>query len=110
MPSFSVPQGGRGSVLCAPGALFILHTLLLSCAGWWGGAGHQLSWHDSPLQVAMLYMVTRLIVNLSQTYIAMYLTNSLLLPKVRTAGDASRKGSCQCWVPTPFGAWGGCCP
>ncbi|XP_019368815.1 PREDICTED: major facilitator superfamily domain-containing protein 12 [Gavialis gangeticus] len=32
-------------------------------------------------QVAMLYMVTRLIVNLSQTYIAMYLTNSLLLPK-----------------------------
>ncbi|XP_042335647.1 major facilitator superfamily domain-containing protein 12 [Sceloporus undulatus] len=32
-------------------------------------------------QVAMLYMTTRLIVNLSQTYIAMYLTNSLLLPK-----------------------------
>ncbi|NXK12476.1 MFS12 protein, partial [Herpetotheres cachinnans] len=32
-------------------------------------------------QVAMLYMSTRLIVNLSQTYIAMYLTNSLLLPK-----------------------------
>nr|XP_014424905.2 major facilitator superfamily domain-containing protein 12 [Pelodiscus sinensis] len=32
-------------------------------------------------QVAMLYMATRLIVNLSQTYIAMYLTNSLLLPK-----------------------------
>ncbi|XP_026554727.1 major facilitator superfamily domain-containing protein 12 isoform X2 [Pseudonaja textilis] len=32
-------------------------------------------------QVAMLYMFTRLIVNLSQTYIAMYLTNSLLLPK-----------------------------
>ncbi|XP_007440721.1 major facilitator superfamily domain-containing protein 12 [Python bivittatus] len=32
-------------------------------------------------QVAMLYMCTRLIVNLSQTYIAMYLTNSLLLPK-----------------------------
>lgn len=27
-------------------------------------------------------MATRLIVNLSQTYIAMYLTNSLLLPKV----------------------------
>ncbi|XP_040393229.1 major facilitator superfamily domain-containing protein 12 isoform X2 [Cygnus olor] len=34
-----------------------------------------------PLQVAVLYMATRLIVNLSQTYIAMYLTNSLLLPK-----------------------------
>ncbi|XP_042748964.1 major facilitator superfamily domain-containing protein 12-like isoform X2 [Lagopus leucura] len=32
-------------------------------------------------QVAVLYMATRLIVNLSQTYIAMYLTNSLLLPK-----------------------------
>ncbi|NXY92731.1 MFS12 protein, partial [Alcedo cyanopectus] len=32
-------------------------------------------------QVAMLYMATRLIVNLSQTYITMYLTNSLLLPK-----------------------------
>ncbi|MBN3301892.1 MFS12 protein, partial [Amia calva] len=32
-------------------------------------------------QVAMLYMCTRLIVNLSQTYISMYLTNSLMLPK-----------------------------
>ncbi|XP_029104923.1 major facilitator superfamily domain-containing protein 12-like [Scleropages formosus] len=32
-------------------------------------------------QVAVLYMSTRLIVNLSQTYISMYLTNSLLLPK-----------------------------
>ncbi|KAJ8270560.1 hypothetical protein GJAV_G00116400 [Gymnothorax javanicus] len=32
-------------------------------------------------QVALLYMSTRLIVNLSQTYISMYLTNSLLLPK-----------------------------
>ncbi|KAJ7308354.1 hypothetical protein JRQ81_008892 [Phrynocephalus forsythii] len=32
--------------------------------------------------VAMLYMTTRLIVNLSQTYIAMYLTNSLFLPKL----------------------------
>jgi hypothetical protein len=30
----------------------------------------------------MLYMTTRLIVNLSQTYIAMYLTYSLSLPKV----------------------------
>lgn len=34
-------------------------------------------------QVGMLYMTTRLIVNLSQTYIAMYLTYSLSLPKVR---------------------------
>ncbi|XP_065102865.1 major facilitator superfamily domain containing 12b isoform X1 [Paramisgurnus dabryanus] len=32
-------------------------------------------------QVALLYMCTRLIVNLSQTYIPMYLTNSLSLPK-----------------------------
>ncbi|KAM9475015.1 major facilitator superfamily domain-containing protein 12 isoform 1-T2 [Clarias gariepinus] len=32
-------------------------------------------------QVAALYMCTRLIVNLSQTYISMYLINSLLLPK-----------------------------
>ncbi|XP_074934079.1 major facilitator superfamily domain-containing protein 12 isoform X4 [Phalacrocorax aristotelis] len=32
-------------------------------------------------QVAVLYMATRLIVNLSQTYIAMYLTNSLGLSK-----------------------------
>ncbi|CAB1324296.1 unnamed protein product, partial [Coregonus sp. 'balchen'] len=32
-------------------------------------------------QVAFLYMCTRLIVNLSQTYISMYLINSLLLPK-----------------------------
>ncbi|KAJ1085165.1 hypothetical protein NDU88_005298 [Pleurodeles waltl] len=32
-------------------------------------------------QVALLYMSTRLIVNLSQTYIPMYLTNSLHLPK-----------------------------
>ncbi|KAH0625873.1 hypothetical protein JD844_034228 [Phrynosoma platyrhinos] len=39
--------------------------------------------HDIPIfRVAMLYMTTRLIVNLSQTYIAMYLTNSLLLPKL----------------------------
>ncbi|XP_066840091.1 major facilitator superfamily domain-containing protein 12 isoform X3 [Anser cygnoides] len=45
-----------------------------------------LAWKDWLLepafyQVAVLYMATRLIVNLSQTYIAMYLTNSLLLPK-----------------------------
>uniref|UniRef100_A0A2K5F2V5 Major facilitator superfamily domain-containing protein 12 n=1 Tax=Aotus nancymaae TaxID=37293 RepID=A0A2K5F2V5_AOTNA len=32
-------------------------------------------------QVGMLYMTTRLIVNLSQTYMAMYLTYSLNLPK-----------------------------
>ncbi|XP_016350562.1 major facilitator superfamily domain-containing protein 12-like [Sinocyclocheilus anshuiensis] len=32
-------------------------------------------------QVAILYMCTRLIVNLSQTYIPMYLINSLSLPK-----------------------------
>ncbi|XP_049910383.1 major facilitator superfamily domain-containing protein 12 [Epinephelus moara] len=32
-------------------------------------------------QVAFLYMCTRLIVNLSQTYISVYLTNSLMLPK-----------------------------
>ncbi|XP_077439856.1 major facilitator superfamily domain-containing protein 12 [Vanacampus margaritifer] len=32
-------------------------------------------------QVAFLYMCTRLIVNLSQSYISVYLTNSLLLPK-----------------------------
>ncbi|XP_034002741.1 major facilitator superfamily domain-containing protein 12 isoform X3 [Trematomus bernacchii] len=33
-------------------------------------------------QVAFLYMCTRLIVNLSQTYISVYLTNSLMLPKI----------------------------
>ena len=33
-------------------------------------------------QVAFLYMCTRLMVNLSQTYMSMYLTNALLLPKV----------------------------
>lgn len=33
-------------------------------------------------QVGLLYMSTRLIVNLSQAYIAMYLTYSLSLPKV----------------------------
>ncbi|XP_069505543.1 major facilitator superfamily domain-containing protein 12 isoform X1 [Ambystoma mexicanum] len=45
-----------------------------------------LRWKDwlkepSFYQVALLYMSTRLIVNLSQTYIPMYLTNSLQLPK-----------------------------
>lgn len=34
------------------------------------------------LQVALLYMSTRLIVNLSQTYISMYLINTLGLHKV----------------------------
>nr|XP_033813027.1 major facilitator superfamily domain-containing protein 12 isoform X2 [Geotrypetes seraphini] len=40
-------------------------------------------WLQEPAfyQVALLYMSTRLIVNLSQTYIAMYLTSSLQLPK-----------------------------
>ncbi len=51
----------------------------------------------------MLYMATRLIVNLSQTYIAMYLTNSLLLPKVgvgHTSACTLRlpgQGSCAWW-------------
>ncbi|NWW08421.1 MFS12 protein, partial [Oreocharis arfaki] len=48
--------------------------------------GPLLLWKDwllepSFYQVAVLYMATRLIVNLSQTYIAMYLTNSLQLSK-----------------------------
>lgn len=53
-----------------------------------------------PPQVAVLYMSTRLIVNLSQTYIAMYLTNSLLLPKVGAGQVPAREsrshgqGSC----------------
>ncbi|XP_051827935.1 major facilitator superfamily domain-containing protein 12 isoform X2 [Antechinus flavipes] len=40
-------------------------------------------WLQEPsfYQVGMLYMSTRLIVNLSQTYMAMYLTYSLKLPK-----------------------------
>lgn len=37
---------------------------------------------SSALQVALLYMCTRLIVNLSQTYISMYLLNTLNLHKV----------------------------
>lgn len=46
----------------------------------------QLQWQHwlrepSFYEVAVLYMCTRLIVNLSQTYISMYLINSLLLPK-----------------------------
>ncbi|KAK5888405.1 hypothetical protein CesoFtcFv8_014504 [Champsocephalus esox] len=40
-------------------------------------------WLQQPsfYQVALLYMSTRLIVNLSQTYISMYLINTLALPK-----------------------------
>ncbi|XP_074506796.1 major facilitator superfamily domain-containing protein 12-like [Sebastes fasciatus] len=40
-------------------------------------------WLQQPsfYQVALLYMSTRLIVNLSQTYISMYLINTLSLPK-----------------------------
>lgn len=40
-------------------------------------------WLQEPsfYQVALLYMSTRVIVNCSQTYISMYLTNTLLLPK-----------------------------
>uniref|UniRef100_A0A6Q2YND0 Major facilitator superfamily domain containing 12 n=1 Tax=Esox lucius TaxID=8010 RepID=A0A6Q2YND0_ESOLU len=40
-------------------------------------------WLEQPsfYQVAFIYMATRLMVNLSQTYISMYLTNSLMLPK-----------------------------
>ncbi|XP_010365590.1 major facilitator superfamily domain-containing protein 12 isoform X3 [Rhinopithecus roxellana] len=42
----------------------------------------QLGGQDVPMfRVGMLYMTTRLIVNLSQTYMAMYLTYSLHLPK-----------------------------
>nr|XP_038935309.1 major facilitator superfamily domain-containing protein 12 isoform X2 [Rattus norvegicus] len=44
--------------------------------------GDQLGVQDvSVFRVGLLYMTTRLIVNLSQTYIAMYLTYSLSLPK-----------------------------
>lgn len=53
-----------------------------------------------PSQVAVLYMATRLIVNLSQTYIAMYLTNSLLLSKVGTGQVQGSMGRC------PDVAWG----
>lgn len=51
-------------------------------------------------QVGILYMSTRLIVNLSQTYMAMYLTYSLSLPKVGPAaqgrgGHRGRSGDLQ---------------
>lgn len=42
-------------------------------------------------------MSTRLIVNLSQTYMAMYLTYSLNLPKVSWGGRARAVG----WVLSP---------
>ncbi|XP_059196642.1 major facilitator superfamily domain containing 12b [Centropristis striata] len=44
---------------------------------------HWKHWLKEPsfYQMAFLYMCTRLIVNLSQTYISVYLTNSLMLPK-----------------------------
>ena len=37
---------------------------------------------NSLLQVALLYMSTRLIVNISQVYLPMYLTDTLKLDKV----------------------------
>ncbi|KAK1878777.1 Major facilitator superfamily domain containing protein 12 [Dissostichus eleginoides] len=48
-----------------------------------GAAGEWKCWLQQPsfYQVALLYMSTRLIVNLSQTYISMYLINTLELPK-----------------------------
>lgn len=62
-------------------------------------------WRESPLapsiplsvcaQVGLLYMSTRLIVNLSQTYIAMYLTYSLNLPKVSGRGARGGGGGCR---------------
>lgn len=48
-------------------------------------------------QVGFLYMSTRLIVNLSQTYMAMYLTYSLNLPKVSWAG----RGRARAMGPKP---------
>lgn len=39
-------------------------------------------------QVGLLYMTTRLVVNLSQSYISMYLTDTLNLPKVNHGGWA----------------------
>uniref|UniRef100_A0A8V5GQ90 Uncharacterized protein n=1 Tax=Melopsittacus undulatus TaxID=13146 RepID=A0A8V5GQ90_MELUD len=54
-------------------------------------------WEPAFYQVAVLYMSTRLIVNLSQAYIAMYLTNSLMLPKVGTGQLSSALCLCPCW-------------
>lgn len=58
--------GKRGEPLVFPGKGVVVLT---------GGLGFG-------LQVAMLYMLTRLIVNLSQTYMSMYLINTLGLHKV----------------------------
>lgn len=49
---------------------------------------HNMSYYCVCLQVALLYMSTRLIVNLSQTYISMYLINTLGLPKVKSHESA----------------------
>lgn len=48
-------------------------------------------------QVGVLYMTTRLIVNLSQTYMAMYLTYSLHLPKVSGLGWGRWDGTAPAW-------------
>lgn len=59
-------------------------------------------------QVGLLYMSTRLIVNLSQTYIAMYLTYSLSLPKVSRAGQGGavqRAPSLSSPPDVPMPAW-----
>lgn len=53
-----------------------------SCSCQFLFVGHDSRCYCVCLQVALLYMSTRLIVNLSQTYIAMYLINTLGLPKV----------------------------
>lgn len=49
-------------------------------------------------------MATRLIVNLSQTYIAMYLTNSLLLSKVGAGQVRGHVGRCPdvAWGSSPY--------
>ncbi|XP_078141609.1 major facilitator superfamily domain-containing protein 12 isoform X2 [Centroberyx gerrardi] len=49
-------------------------------------------------QVAFLYMYTRLIVNMSQTYISVYLTNSLLLPKLTYFLGLLLVLGFACWV------------
>lgn len=65
-------EGERRPLISAPQAPAAVQPLLR-----WS------DWFTQPsfYQVAFLYMATRLIVNLSQTYISMYLTNSLMLPK-----------------------------
>lgn len=59
---------------------------------------HWLTSYCVSLQVALLYMSTRLIVNLSQTYISMYLINTLALDKVKEATV------CFTFVPSLHGA------